>query len=249
MSGLTNEQAAIREMTRDFVRKDIAPFAAEWDRTATVPLDAVRKAGALGLFGMGVPAEWGGSGADFVSYILMTEELAYGDVGVCNMISATNAFAWKVRDHGTAAQKARFLRPVTAGEALACLMYTEPQAGSDAANQQTRAVRRGDRWIINGTKSFITSGRSAAVGVLLAVTDPAAGKRGISAFLLARSCSRISRSRRRTCSARRGRGSRSRSPISTPAGSAWPRSRSASPAPRSTPLCGTRASGRRSARS
>src|SRR5919197_4529735 len=184
MRDLTNEQAAIRDLTRDFVRKEIAPFAAEWDRTGTVPLDTLRKAGALGLFGLAVPAEWGGGGADFVAYILMTEELAYGDAGVCNMISATNAFAWKVRDHGTPAQKERFLRPVAAGDVLACLMYTEPQAGSDAANQQTRAVRRGDRFIINGTKSFITSGRSAGVGVLLAVTDPAAGKRGISAFLV-----------------------------------------------------------------
>lgn len=184
MRDVTSEQAAIRDLTRDFVRKEIAPFAAEWDRTSTVPLDTVKKAGALGLFGVGVPAEWGGSGADFVAYILMTEELAYGDAGVCNMISATNAFAWKVRDHGTPAQKERFLRPVATGDALACLMYTEPQAGSDAANQQTRAVRRGDRFIINGTKSFITSGRSASVGVLLAVTDPAAGKRGISAFLV-----------------------------------------------------------------
>ena len=184
MTRPTNEQAAIRDMTRDFVRKEIAPFAAEWDRTGTVPLDTVRKAGALGLFGVCVPAEWGGSGADFVAYILATEELAYGDAGVCNMISATNAFAWKVRDFGTPSQKERFLRPVATGDAIACLLFTEPQAGSDAANQQTRAVRRGDRWIINGTKSFITSGRSAQVGVLLAVTDPAAGKRGISAFLV-----------------------------------------------------------------
>jgi butyryl-CoA dehydrogenase len=184
MSALTNDQTAIRDMTREFVRKEIAPFAAAWDRTATVPLDTVRKAGALGLFGVCVPAEWGGSGADFLAYILMTEELAYGDAGVCNTISATNAFAWKVRDFGTPSQKERFLRPVATGEAIACLMYTEPQAGSDAANQQTRAIRAGDRFIINGTKSFITNGRSASVGVLLAVTDPGAGKRGISAFLL-----------------------------------------------------------------
>jgi len=99
------------------------------------------------------------------------------------MISATNAFGWKLRDHGTPQQKARYLRPVASGHEIACLLFTEPQAGSDAANQQTRAVRRGDRWVINGTKIFITSGRSASVAVLLAVTDPAAGKRGISAFL------------------------------------------------------------------
>src|SRR6185436_18879085 len=122
MSDLTNEQAAIRDLTREFVRKEIAPFAAAWDRTGTVPLDTVRKAGALGLFGVCVPPAWGGSGADFLAYIVMTEELAYGDAGVCNMISATNAFAWKVRDHGTPAQRERFLRPVAAGDAIACLM-------------------------------------------------------------------------------------------------------------------------------
>jgi butyryl-CoA dehydrogenase len=131
-----------------------------------------------------VPPEWGGVGADFTSYVLATEELAYGDAGVCNMLSATNAFGWKLRDHGTPEQKARYLRPVAGGQALACLLFTEPQAGSDLANLRTRAVRRDDRWIVNGTKSFITSGRSASVGVLLAVTDPAAGKRGISAFLI-----------------------------------------------------------------
>jgi alkylation response protein AidB-like acyl-CoA dehydrogenase len=183
MPALGAEAHAIRDATRDFVRKEIAPFAAEWDRAGGVPLDTVRRAGALGLFGVCVPPEWGGAGADFLAYVLATEELAYGDAGVCNMISATNAFGWKLRDHGTAEQKARWLRPVASGHELAALLYTEPQAGSDAANQQTRAVRRADRWVINGTKSFITNGRSAAVGVLLAVTDPGAGKRGISAFL------------------------------------------------------------------
>src|SRR3989442_9035436 len=95
------------------------------------------------------------------------------------MISATNAFGWKLRDHGTPQQKARYLRPVASGHEIACLLFTEPQAGSDAANQQTRAVRRGDRWVINGTKIFITSGRSASVAVLLAVTDPALAGGGI----------------------------------------------------------------------
>jgi butyryl-CoA dehydrogenase len=184
MPQLTNDQIAIRDMTREFVRKEITPFAAAWDRTATVPLDTVRKIGALGLFGVCVPTEWGGAGADFTSYILATEELAYGDAGVCNMVSATNSFALKVRDFGTPVQKDRFLRPVASGGEIACLMLTEPHAGSDAANLQTRAVRRGDRYVIDGTKSFITSGRSASVAVLLAVTEPDAGKRGISAFLV-----------------------------------------------------------------
>ena len=183
MRRLTNEQRAIRDTTRDFVRKEIVPHAAEWDRTATVPLEIARRAGALGLFGVCVPPEWGGVGGDFTAYVLATEELAYGDAGICNMLSATNAFGWKLRDHGTPEQKARYLQPVASGHALAALLYTEPQAGSDAANQRTRAVRRGDRWVINGAKTFITNGRSASFAVLLAVTDPAAGKRGISAFL------------------------------------------------------------------
>ena len=183
MGQLATEQIAIRDMTRDFVRKEILPFAAEWDRTATVPVDTVLRIGALGLFGVCVPAEWGGSGADFTSYVLATDELAYGDAGVCNMVSATNSFCFKVRDFGTPDQKERFLRPVASGRAIACMLLTEPQAGSDAANQRTRAVRKGDRWVLNGTKSLITSGRSARVAVILAVTDPGAGKRGISAFL------------------------------------------------------------------
>ena len=184
MSQLMRDQIAVRDMTREFVRKEIAPYAAEWDRDGTVPLATVRRAGELGLFGVCVPEEWGGSGADFIAYLLATEELAYGDAGVCNTISATNAFTWAVRDHGTRSQQERFLCPVASGQAIACLLFTEPQAGSDAANQQTRAVRHGNRYVINGTKSFITAGRSAGVGLLLAVTDPTASKRGISAFLV-----------------------------------------------------------------
>jgi hypothetical protein len=99
------------------------------------------------------------------------------------MISATNSYGFKLRDYGTRAQKERFLRPVASGKEIACMLITEPHAGSDAANIRTRAVRRGDRYLINGTKAFITSGRSSSVAVIIAVTDPSAGKRGISAFL------------------------------------------------------------------
>jgi alkylation response protein AidB-like acyl-CoA dehydrogenase len=184
MAQLNDSQIAIRDMTREFVRREIAPFAAQWDRTATVPLDTVRRIGALGLFGVCVPARWGGAGADFISYVLATEELAYGDAGICNLVNATNSFCFKVRDFGTDQQKERFLRPVTSGRQIACMLLTEPQAGSDAANLRTRAARRGDRWVLNGAKSLITGGRSADVAVALALSDPAAGKRGISAFLL-----------------------------------------------------------------
>ncbi|MPZ31486.1 MAG: acyl-CoA dehydrogenase [Rhodospirillales bacterium] len=182
--GFTDEQTAIRDMTRDFVRKEIAPFAADWDRAARVPPELVRKLGALGLFGVSIPADRDGADADFISYVLMTEELAYGDAGICNMVNATNSFAMKVRDFGTPDQKQRFLRPVARGEMLGCMLLTEPQSGSDAANLQTRAVRRGDHYSINGTKCFITSGRSAGAAVVFAVTDPEAGKRGVSAFLI-----------------------------------------------------------------
>jgi len=184
MRELTEDQRAIRDMAREFVRKEIAPFAAQWDRAAEVPLETVRRLGDLGFFGICIPSEWGGTGADFVSYILVTEALAYGDAGVCNMVNATNSFGIKVRDFGTPDQNERFLRPVASGKEIACMLLSEPHAGSDAASIRTRAVRRGDRYVLNGTKCFITSGGSSDAAVVIAVTDPTAGKRGISAFLI-----------------------------------------------------------------
>ena len=181
---LTDEQIAIRDLTRSFVAKEIAPHALEWDRTASVPLETVRQAGGLGLFGVNIPVEHGGTGADFTSYVLAMEELAYGDAGVCNMITATNSFAIKLRDFGTPAQLEEFLRPVACGRHIACMLLTEPQAGSDAAAIRTRAVRSGDGYAIDGVKSLITSGGSADAAMVVAVTDPDAGKRGISAFLI-----------------------------------------------------------------
>jgi alkylation response protein AidB-like acyl-CoA dehydrogenase len=183
MSGFTPEQIALRDMTRAFVQREVIPFAPAWDREEKVPLDTVLQLGALGLFGVCAPAEWNGAGADFLAYMLMTEELAYGDAGICNMVNAANSFGAKVRDSGTSDQKERFLRPVASGDALGCLLMTEPHAGSDAAAMRTRAVRHGDSYVLNGAKCFITSGRSAEYAVIFAVTDPDAGKRGLSAFL------------------------------------------------------------------
>ena len=110
----------------------------------------------------------GGSGADFTSYVLATKELAYGDAGVCNIVSATNSYCVKVLDHGTPEQKERFLRPVASGREIACMMITEPQAGSDAVILRTRAVQTGGGYVLNGTKTLITAGQSADVAVVLA---------------------------------------------------------------------------------
>ncbi len=183
MTAFTPEQIAIRDTTRAFVQREISPHAAQWDRDETVPLDTVLRLGKLGLFGVCAPTEYDGVGADFLAYMLMTEELAYGDAGICNMVNAANSFGAKVRDAGTSEQKERFLRPVASGAALGCLLMTEPHAGSDAAAMRTRAVKHGNTYVLNGAKCFITSGQSAEYAVIFAVTDPADGKRGLSAFL------------------------------------------------------------------
>ena len=183
MTDLTGDQSAIRDMVREFVRREITPFALDWDEKGHFPRSAVEKAGAQGLFGMTMPTEYGGSGADFLSYVLATEELAFGDAGFANVVNAANSFCFKIRDFGSADLKRRYLTPVARGEAVSCMLLTEPHCGSDAANIRTRAVRRGSSWYITGTKAFITSGQSADYACIIAVTDPDAGKNGISAFL------------------------------------------------------------------
>lgn len=184
MIALTEEQAAMRDVAHDFVIGEVIPYAADWDRNAEVPRDTLRKLGANGFFGMTVPEEWGGVGADFMSYLQVTEELSYGDAGLCNTINATNSFANNLYGFGTDEQKERFLRPVTAGQHIACMLLSEPQAGSDASNLKARAVLQGDSYVINGNKCFVTSGATASVALVIAVTDPSAGKRGISAFIV-----------------------------------------------------------------
>ena len=181
---LSDQQAAIRDIARDFARREISPFAADWDRREYVPVETLRKMGVLGLMGVCVPATWGGSGADFVSYVAAMEEISYGDAGIANMMVATNfPYNAAVLAHGTDAQKEKFLRPAAAGHELAAFLLSEPQVGSDAANLQTRAVRSGDRYVIDGAKNFITPGQTAKLAMIFAVTDPGAGKAGISCFL------------------------------------------------------------------
>jgi alkylation response protein AidB-like acyl-CoA dehydrogenase len=181
---LTEQQSAIRDMARDFAAHEITPFAQDWDRREHVPLATLKKMGALGLMGVCVPTQWGGSGADFVSYVSAMEEIAYGDAGIANMMAATNfPYDAGVLAHGTDAQKEKFLRPAASGHALAAFLLSEPQVGSDAANLRTRAIRERDHYVIDGMKNFITSGQSAGLAMIFAVTDQAAGKSGISCFL------------------------------------------------------------------
>jgi butyryl-CoA dehydrogenase len=181
---LSDQQQAIRDMARDFARREITPFAADWDRREHVPIETLGKMGALGLMGVCVPPEWGGAGADFVSYVAAMEEIAYGDAGIANMMAATNSpYNAAILAYGTDLQKEEFLRPAASGRELAAFLLSEPQVGSDAANLATRAVRRGDRYVIDGMKNFITSGQTAKLAMIFAVTDASAGKNGISCFL------------------------------------------------------------------
>lgn len=183
-TAMTEEQRAVRDVARDFIRDHVIPNAADWDREARVPLETLAQLGSFGFYGVTIPLEWGGAGADFFSYIYLTEELSYGDAGLCNTINATNSFANNVLAFGTESQKETYLRPVAEGRHIACMLLSEPQAGSDAANLRTRAELRGDRYVINGSKVFITSGATSQISLVIAVTDPGAGKKGISAFIV-----------------------------------------------------------------
>ncbi|MDP6871890.1 MAG: acyl-CoA dehydrogenase family protein [Alphaproteobacteria bacterium] len=181
---LNDDQVMVRDMARDFAQRELAPNAAEWERQGRVSADALAQMGELGLLGMCVEPEWGGAGADYLSYILALEEVAAGDGATSTIMSANNSpICAALSEYATDAQKAKFLVPLAKGEHIGAFLLTEPQAGSDASNLRTRAVRQGDSFIINGQKQFITSGKIASTAMIFAVTDPGAGARGISCFL------------------------------------------------------------------
>jgi alkylation response protein AidB-like acyl-CoA dehydrogenase len=182
---LSDEQAMIRDGARSFAAERLKPFAAERDRTGEMPRTVVDELGKLGYLGMLVPEEWHGSGADHVAYALALEEVAAGDGAVSTVMGVHNSVGClPVLRFGSPEQKERFLGPLARGEQLAAFCLTEPQAGSDASSLKTRAKRDGNHWVINGTKQFITSGASADIALVFAVSDPEAGKRGITAFLV-----------------------------------------------------------------
>jgi butyryl-CoA dehydrogenase len=182
---LTEEQRMIREAARDFARKRLSPNAAEWERRGAFPRELIGELGKLGLMGMTVPEEWDGAGADYVAYALALEEIAAGDGAVATVMSGHNSVGcMPLLEYGTPAQKERYLRPMARGEKLCAFCLTEPQGGSDLSTMRTRAQRRDDHYILNGTKQYITSGKTADFAVVIAVTDPSAGTHGFSAFMV-----------------------------------------------------------------
>ncbi|HSH99141.1 MAG TPA: acyl-CoA dehydrogenase family protein [Reyranella sp.] len=182
---LTEAQCQIRDMVRQFAERELAPTAAERDRSRRFPREAFVRMAELGLMGMTVPAEFDGAGTDHVSYVLAVMEIAAACGATSTAFQVHNSLVCRgLLKHGTEEQKERWLRPLARGRTLGCFCLTEPGAGSDAAAITTRARKVGNRFVLTGTKQFVTSGRSADVALVFAVTDPGAGKRGISAFVV-----------------------------------------------------------------
>ncbi|MCA1975109.1 MAG: acyl-CoA dehydrogenase family protein [Caenispirillum sp.] len=182
---LTEDQKMIQETAASFARDRLKPFAEQWSREHRFPKEAIAEMGELGFMGMTVPEEWGGAATDYISYVLALEEIAAGDGAVSTIMSVHNSVGCApILKYGTEAQKERFLKPLARGEMLGGFALTEPHVGSDAAGLKTRARRDGDHWVLNGAKQFITSGKSGDVIIAFAVTDPEAGKKGISAFIV-----------------------------------------------------------------
>jgi len=182
---LTEEQRLIRDTARNYAREHIAPYAAQWDRDATFPAEALAGLAELGFYGMLVPEQHGGCDIGYVAAALVLEEIGVADAACSTIVSVTNSVGcMPLLQYGTAQQQRDFLSPLARGEKLAAFCLTEPQAGSDASGLKTRAERQGDSYVLNGTKQFITSGKNADLAIVFAVTDPAAGKRGISAFVV-----------------------------------------------------------------
>ena len=181
---LSETQRQIRETARAFAARAIAPFAAEWDRAEGAPRSVLREMAEIGLMGVTIDPAYGGAGADFVSYALALEEISAADGGLSNMMAANNSpVAAAIQEHGTDRQKTEYLTKLTSGEWIGCFHLTEPHTGSDAAAIRTRAEKVDGGWRLNGHKAFITGGATAELAMIVAVTDPAADKRGISTFV------------------------------------------------------------------
>ena len=184
---LSEEQQLLRKTVREFAQSEISPHAREWDERQEFPREIFAKLGEMGLMGVVWPAEYGGAGMTTLDYAIVIEELSRADAGVALSVAAHNSLSsGHIYLAGSEAQRKKYLVPLARGEKIGCWGLTENSAGSDAGGTKTTAVRDGDHWVLNGSKTFITNGRVADVAVVMAVTDRAKGKKGISAFVVER---------------------------------------------------------------
>ncbi len=182
---LSEDHRAVQDAVRAFVQAEIAPHAAAWDRSHHFPKQQLRGLADLGCYGVAVPADDGGAGLDYLALALIIEEIAAGDGATSTVVSVNNCPVCSIlMAFGNAEQKRRFLQPLARGEQLGAFCLTEPHVGSEAGGLKTSAVRDGDDYVLNGVKQFITSGKNGDVAIVMAVTDKAAGKKGISAFVV-----------------------------------------------------------------
>lgn len=182
---LSEEHQMIRDSVREFAREKLWPTAGLRDETHAFPLDELSLAADLGLLGMTVPTEWNGAGLDYLASAIAIEELAAGDGAFSTVISVHNSVGCgPILAFGSEAQKTNYLRKLASGEWLASFCLTEPQVGSEAAAIKTRATRDGDFFVLNGAKQFITNGKNSRLAIVIAVTDPTRGKKGLSAFIV-----------------------------------------------------------------
>ncbi len=182
---LTDEQKMIQETARDFANGVVRPKAKDIDQTGQFPADTVKKLAELGFMGMMIPSEYGGAGFDAISYVIAMEEIAAACASTAVIMSVNNSLVCDpLMKFGNEEQKKEYLTPLAKGEKLGCFALSEPNAGSDAARQQTTAVQDGDNFILNGTKNFITNGKEANIAIIFAMTDKAKGHKGISAFIV-----------------------------------------------------------------
>jgi len=184
---LSEEQQLLRNSVREFAESEIRPHAREWDEKQEFPREIFAKLGEMGLMGVVWPVEYGGSGMSTLDYAIVMEELSRADAGVALSVAAHNSLcSGHIFLAGSEAQKKKYLTPLARGEKIGCWGLTENSAGSDAGGTRTGALRDGQHWVLNGSKTFITNGRLADIAVAMAVTDKTKGKKGISAFVIER---------------------------------------------------------------
>jgi alkylation response protein AidB-like acyl-CoA dehydrogenase len=182
---LTEEHIMIRNAARDFAQTELLPGVIERDETQTFPTEQVKKLGELGFLGMMVAPKYGGAGMDAISYVLAMEEISKIDASTSVVMSVNNSLVcWGLETYGTDQQKEKYLKPLASGEIIGAFCLSEPEAGSDATSQQTTAIDKGDHYLLNGTKNWITNGSTASVYLVIAQTDVEKGHKGINAFII-----------------------------------------------------------------